>query len=251
MNDSTANKSHRVAVVTGGSRGIGAAVCRSLAAEGFFVVINYREARSRAEALAGEILSHGGQADIFGADVSRSKDADALISFAAEKGALDVLICSAGIASQSLFDEISDAEWERMIGVNLSGTFYVCRAAAREMIRSKRGSIVTVSSMWGVVGASCEVHYSAAKAGVIGLTKALAKELGPSGIRVNCVAPGVIDTEMNAHLSQNDLSALAESTPLCRIGTPEEIADAVTFFATERSSFVTGQILTADGGFSV
>ncbi|MCD7775885.1 MAG: SDR family oxidoreductase [Firmicutes bacterium] len=242
---------HFTAVVTGGSRGIGAEICRRMANEGFHVIINYNNLKESATTLKDEITKTGGCADIYKADVSKSDEAESLISFAVGKGALGVLINCAGVAEQKLFTDISDEDWARMIGVDLTGTFYTCRAAAREMIRNHSGSIINISSMWGVVGASCEVHYSAAKAGVIGLTKALAKELGPSNIRVNCIAPGVIDTEMNAHLSPSDMKALADETPLCRIGKKREIADAVLFLASERSSFITGQVLTVDGGMTI
>ena len=163
---------------------------------------------------------------------------------------MDVLVNNAGIAQQKLFSDITPEEWRRMFAVDVEGVFHCCQCALPYMIHRKAGSIVNISSVWGQVGASCEVHYSAAKAAVIGLTKALAKELGPSGIRVNCVAPGVIRTEMNAHLSGEDMEALREETPLCRIGEPEEVADAVSFLAGEGSRFVTGQILAVSGGFA-
>ena len=170
---------------------------------------------------------------------------------AAEKPEVAILINNAGIAQQKLFTDITNEDWEAMVGVNLSGVFYCCRAALPYMIRQKAGSIVNVSSMWGICGASCEVHYSAVKAGVIGLTKALAQEVGPSGIRVNCVAPGAIATHMNDNLDEEAVALLREETPLGRMGTPEEIARAIAFLALEDSAFTTGQVLSPNGGLVI
>jgi 3-oxoacyl-[acyl-carrier protein] reductase len=167
-----------------------------------------------------------------------------------EIGAVDVLVNNAGISQQKLFTDITDEDWRRMTGVNLDGVFYCSREASREMIRKKSGSIINISSMWGQVGASCEVHYSAAKAGVIGLTKALAKELGPSNIRVNCIAPGVIDTDMMSGFDNETKNSLIDETPLLRLGTPEDIAKAVVFLADE-NSFITGQVLGVNGGIII
>lgn len=166
-------------------------------------------------------------------------------------GGVDILINNAGVAQQKLFTDITAEDWAAMIGVNLTGVFHCTQAALPYMIRQKRGSIVNVSSIWGLCGASCEVHYSAAKAGVIGLTKALAKELGPSHITVNCVAPGVIDTEMNGGLDSEALAALAEETPLGRIGTAEEVAESVWFLAGGGAPFLTGQVIQPNGGIVI
>ena len=157
------------------------------------------------------------------------------------------MVNNAGVALQKLITDTTDDDWQNILSTNLSGVFYGCRAAAKVMVAKKQGSIVNVSSIWGVSGASMEVAYSATKAGIIGLTKALAKELGPSNIRVNCIAPGVIDTEMNHNLSPADLAALADETPLCRIGTPDEVAKSIYFLAND-ADFVTGQVLGTDGG---
>ena len=166
-------------------------------------------------------------------------------------GTIDALVCNAGIARQELFTDITLESWREMLGVNLDGVFHCCQAALPAMIHRKQGRIITLSSMWGQVGGSCEVAYSAAKAGVIGLTKALAKEVGPSGITVNCVAPGVIETEMNRQLSPETKAALAEETPLERLGTPEDVAEAIWFLASEAGRFFTGQVLAPNGGWVV
>ena len=233
----------KTALITGGSRGIGAACARLLASEGWRVVINYRQERTAAEALAAEL---GGMAIC--ADVSDPRAVDEMFSVA---GQIDGLVCCAGIAWRGLLTDMTDEEWARVMGVDLSGVFYCCRRALPGMLRRHSGSIVTVSSMWGVTGGSCETAYSAAKAGVIGFTKALAKEVGPSGIRVNCVAPGVIDTDMNRELSADDRSALREETPLEAIGRPEDAAQAVSFLLSERASFITGEVLNVNGGLVI
>ena len=172
-------------------------------------------------------------------------------AFLREFGRIDVLVCNAGIARQELFTDITEASWREVMGVDLDGVFYCAQAVLPDMLHRKAGKIITLSSMWGQVGASCEVAYSTAKAGVIGLTKALAKELGPSGITVNCVAPGVIDTEMNGNLPQDIKDELAEETPLERLGTPEDVAQAVWFLASSAGDFFTGQILAPNGGLII
>ena len=207
-------------LITGASRGIGAATARVFAAEGWNVALNYCRSRDQALALAAELSAGGVEAVALEGDVSDPDQASALVEAAASMGPLDALVCT-------------------------------MRAACPHMVRRQKGSIVTVSSMWGITGGSCEAAYSAAKAGVIGLTKAMAKELGPSHIRVNCVAPGVIDTEMNAHLSRADMDALGEETPLGRIGRAEEAARAIFYLASDQSAFVTGQVLPVDGGMVI
>ena len=237
----------RTALITGASRGIGAACARQLAAEGVRVAVNYCRSRAQAEALAAEL---GGLA--VQADVADPKQVACMVDTVLENFCqLDILICCAGISYVGLLSEMGDADWRRIFAVNVDGVFHACRAALPHFIHRKVGRIVTVSSMWGQVGASCEAAYSASKAAVIGLTKALAKELGPSGIAVNCVAPGVIDTEMNAHLAPQDLQALRDETPLGEIGTPEQVAESVAFLASERAGFVTGQVLGVNGGLVI
>lgn len=239
----------KTAVVTGGARGIGEAVCERLCRDGYSVAVNWLHSEEKAVALVKKLTDSGFDAFAVKGDVSKSSDADTLISAAVERnGRLDVLVNNAGIAVRSFFDETTDEQWRRVTDINLTGAFNCARAASKQMLHQKSGRIINISSMWGQTGASCEVAYSASKAGVIGLTKALAKELAPSGITVNCVCPGVIDTDMMASFSQDDRRLIAEDIPLGRFGTPDDIANAVAFFADERSAFVTGQILGVNGG---
>ena len=240
----------KTAVITGASGGIGSAIAAKLASDGYNTVLNYNKSQLKAEKLCEHLVSQGFNAVTFKADVSQSEEADALIAFAAKEfGSADILVNNAGIAQQKLFTDITDEDYDRMFNSNVRSVFNCCRAALPYMIHNKWGRIVNISSMWGVCGASCEVHYSASKAAVIGLTKALAREVGPSGITVNCIAPGLIDTPMNAALDEETIKSLCEETPAGRIGTPDDIASAVSFFVADGASFTTGQVLTVDGGF--
>ena len=240
-------------LITGASCGIGAAAARLFAQRGWDVAVNYRASRAEALALAAELSGLGRKAVPIQADISVPEGAEQLVREAeAALGPLDAVVCNAGTALvPDLFTETTVDQWRALMGVDLDGMFYTLRTAVPGLVRRKRGAIVTVSSMWGITGGSCEAPYSAAKAGVIGLTKALAKELGPSNIRVNCVAPGVIDTSMNDHLSPKELAVLGEEAALCRIGQPREVAEAICFLASERASFITGQVLSVDGGVIV
>lgn len=241
---------HRTVLITGGGRGIGAAAVRTFAQAGYRVALHYHHSEERALTLARELSSEGHTVFPVKADLADSRQVremtDRVLNHFRQ---LDTLVCNAGVSWNGLLCDMTDEEWARLRGVDLDGVLFCCREVYRHMVGRKSGRILTVSSMWGRSGASCEAAYSAAKAGVIGLTKALAQELGPSGITVNCVAPGVIDTEMNAHLSAQDLRYLAEETPLCRLGTPEEVARALLFLASPEADFITGQVLGVDGGF--
>lgn len=211
-----------------------------------------QKAKDRAEALAEELAALGVPVKVYVCDVAQREQVQAMTAaFLREFGRIDVLVCNAGIARQELFTDITEAGWREVMGVDLDGVFYCAQAVLPDMLHRKAGKIITLSSMWGQVGASCEVAYSTAKAGVIGLTKALAKELGPSGITVNCVAPGVIDTEMNGNLPQDIKDELAEETPLERLGTPEDVAQAVWFLASSAGDFFTGQVLAPNGGLII
>lgn len=232
----------RKVLITGASRGIGAETARYFAKMGDRVYINYNNSEAAAIELAESI---GGCA--VRADISKSCEVKKMFE---KTGGIDVLINNAGISGFYMFDAMSDEEWDKIISTNLSGAFYCTREALPYMISKKSGAIVNVSSMWGVTGASCEVAYSTSKAGLIGMTKALAKEVGPSGIRVNCVAPGTIDTDMNKVLGDEALRDLCEETPLGRLGTCEEVARAIYFLSDEKS-FITGQILGVNGGYVI
>lgn len=242
----------KTAVITGGSRGIGAATAILLAEKGCNVVVNYVHSKEKAYSLCDSLAKRGLSCAPFMADVSVRANAIDLIDFALNTfGGADILINNAGIARQKLFTDITPGEWDEMFAVHVDGAFHCCQAALSYMIKEKSGSIVNVASIWGITGASCEVHYSAAKAALIGFTKALAKELGPSGIRVNCVAPGVVDTDMNCGIPADSLQEIYQSTPLCRMGTPEEIARCVSFLCFDDAAFLTGQVISPNGGLLV
>ena len=231
--------------ITGGSRGIGAACVRAFARTGWRVAFTYRESAAQAVLLADET----GALALCGDAADKKAVCAAVAAARVQLGAIDAVVCNAGIAAQKLFQELTDDDWQAIFEVNLFGTVRVIRAALPDMLHRKNGSIVTVSSMWGVSGASCESHYAASKAALIGLSKSLALELGPSGIRVNAVAPGVIDTEMNAMHDKDTMQNLAQETPLGRIGTAEEVAESILFLCSDKASFITGQVLGVTGGF--
>ncbi len=241
----------KTALVTGGAKGIGSAICRALAIDGYKIAINYNSSQNEAVELKNE-LSAITEVEVFKADVSDSKQVKEMFS-EIEKvfGGVDVLVNNAGIAGQMLFTDITDEMWQKMINVNLSGAFYCCREALKFMINKKSGRIINIASMWGETGASMEVHYSASKAGLIGLTKALAKEVGLSGVTVNAVSPGVIMTDMMNSFSEADIAVLKDETPLNSLGTAENVADAVSFLVSEKADFITGQVISVNGGFVI
>ena len=231
----------KIALVTGASRGIGKAAALALARDGWTVHVNYIRSREAAEAVAAQT---GGMAIC--ADVSDGQAVEAMFE---KIGPVDLLVNNAGVAGQALFQDITDALWHRYFAVNVDGAFHTIQAVLPHMLHEHAGCIINVSSIWGLRGASCEVTYSATKGALIALTRSLASELAPTGIRVNCVAPGVIKTDMLDALPPEVLPQLAQETPLGRLGTPEDIAAAVSFLADEKASFITGQVLTCDGGF--
>jgi len=238
------------ALITGASGGIGSAAARAFALNGYPTAVHYHTHESRAKQLASELSAAGCEVMMVQADVADARSAEAMFAEVEKRfGAVDVLVNNAGAALQKLFCDTTGEEFERLFGVNVKGVFHCCRAAAPGMIRRQHGKIINVSSIWGIAGASCEVCYSASKAAVIGMTKALAKELAPSGINVNCVAPGVIDTPMNAALDTGTLASLIEATPAGRLGTPEDIAALIFFLAGEQARFINGQTICADGAF--
>ena len=233
-------------IVTGASRGIGLCIAESFARRGDRVFATYKNTKDTLSPLSEKLAEEGFSLTPVYCDVSREADVRTLFETA---GDCDILINNAGIAHVALLSDVSEADWDNIIDTNLKSVFLCSKAASAYMIKKKAGKIINISSVWGICGASCEVSYSASKAGIIGFTRALAKELGPSGITVNCIAPGVIDTDMNADLSQDELLSLCEETPLRRIGTPSDVARAALFFA--EADFVTGETLSVGGGFGM
>lgn len=239
----------RTVLISGGDRGIGAAAARAFWHAGYSTAILFHTNEEAARRLVDELGSDcmAVRCDVSSYDACKA----ALAAVRSTLGPVDVLVSNAGIAQQKLFTDITPTEWQQMLGVNLSGAFHLCQLALPDMIHQKWGRIITVSSMWGQTGGSCEVHYSAAKAGLIGLTKALAKEEGPSGITVNCVAPGVVDTDMMAAFTAEDKAALAEETPVGRLGTAEEVAQMILYLAGENAGYITGQVFGINGGLVI
>jgi len=242
----------KIALITGGSRGIGAACVRAFAEDGYAVAFLYNRSEEKAQVLVKSLRAEGHDAAAYQCDVANPAQVKAVVSdILRTYRRIDALVNCAGIAHIGLFSDMTEDEWDHLFAVNVRSVFSVTKAVLPGMISRQKGAIVNVSSMWGEVGASCEAAYSATKAAIIGLTKALAKEVGPSGVRVNCVTPGVIDTDMNAQLTDEDRAALADETPLGRIGTAEEVAKTILFLCGEGASFITGQVLGVSGGLVI
>ncbi len=240
----------KVALITGSSRGIGRAEAIKLARDGYAVCVNCVEREDKAQELVDMLRSNGCETMWYKADVSDSTAVKQMVAAIEEKlGAVTLLVNNAGIAKQCLFQDMTEDYWRHIFDVNLNGAFNTIQAVLPHMLHEHSGCIINTSSIWGQHGASCEVAYSATKHAIIGLTRSLAQELAPTNIRVNCVAPGVIDTDMVQVLGEETLDALAEDTPVGRLGRPEDIAAVVSFLASDAASFITGQVITSDGGF--
>lgn len=243
---------NKTVLITGSSRGIGKQTALEFARRGYNVVVNYNKSENEAISLKNEITKFSENIKIFKCDVSDRNQAKSLIDFTVDIfGKIDILVNNAGISYQSLFTDITLKEWRKVFSVNVEGTFNCSQFAVKDMLKYHEGKIINVSSIWGMAGASCEVHYSASKAAIIGFTKALAKELGPSNIQVNCVAPGIIDTDMNGNISEDIMLELTSQTPLGRIGTASDISKTIFFLCSEDANFITGQIISPNGGFLI
>lgn len=238
----------KTVLVTGGSRGIGKAIVKEFARNNYNVILNYNKSYEAAKAVEDEFKN----VKIFRADVSNPKEVQRMISFANEQfGQIDILVNNAGIGCSGLFQDISYEEWQNVFNVNVNGVFNLTKQIIPEMISKHSGKIINVSSIWGIVGASCEVAYSASKAAIIGFTKALAKEVGPSGITVNAVAPGIVMTDMVSNYSLEEFDDIRNQIPLGEIGTTEDIANAVYFLASDKANYITGQVISPNGGWVV
>lgn len=244
------NITNKVVLVTGGSRGIGAAIVEKLAKKGYIVILNYNKSEESAKRIQQELLQIGKNIEIFKADVSKREEVKRLIQFILKNyNTIDVLINNAGIAQEKLFTDITDTDWNYMLQNNLNSVFYCTQETLPTMIHNKQGCIINISSIYGITGGSCEVHYSVTKAGIDGMTKALAKELGPSNIRVNSIAPGIINTQMNKNLTKQDIENIKEEIPLSKIGNTEDIAKCVEWIIED--TYTTGQIISINGGWYI
>ncbi len=238
------------AIVTGGAKGIGKAIVKEIAKKGINVVVNYNTSKEQAEELQKELIDNGYKVEIYKADVSKRKETQELIKYTENKfGSIDILVNNAGIDQFKLFTDITDEDWNNVIQTNLTSTFYITQEAVKNMIKNKKGCIINISSIWGITGASCEVAYSVSKAGIDGLTKSLAKELAPSNIRVNSIAPGAILTEMNERFTTEEIEEINSQIPMGRFGTPEEIAKCVNWLIED--TYTTGQIISPNGGWVI
>ena len=241
---------NKVVVVTGGSRGIGAQIVKTLANENYKVILNYNNSKEQAEKIQQELLEQGKEIEIIKADVSKREETEKLIQFAINKfNKIDILINNAGISQEGLFTDVTEEEWQKIINTNLNSVFYCNQQALKYMIQEQQGCIINISSIWGETGASCEVAYSTTKAAINGMTKALAKEVGPSNIRVNAIAPGIIDTDMNRNLTNEELEQIKEQIPLNKIGKALDIAKCVKWLIEDE--YTTGQIISINGGWYI
>ncbi len=239
-------------IITGASGGIGSAMVIRFAEAGWNVLLHYHNSTAAARLLKDSLVNRGLSVMTYQADIRSGVQVEGMVDAAYNRfGHIDALINNAGIAQQKVFGDISEGDWDAMIDTHLKGAFLCTRAVLPHFIRQKAGKIINISSMWGVTGGSCEVHYSAAKAGLIGMTKALAKELGPSGINVNCIAPGLIETAMNNNIPVDSLAEFVDSIPLGRMGSPAEVADLAYFLCSEQADYITGQIVGQDGGYAI
>lgn len=245
-------KEGKSVIITGSSKGIGKTLAIFFAIKGYKVLINYKDSGKEAKKLYNRLKEKGCQVEIFKADVSNRQEVDEMVQYCVDKfGSIDILINNAGIAQWKLFAEITQKDWDTMVSINLTGVFNCTQSVLKHMLKNKDGKIINISSIWGIVGASCEVHYSAVKAGIIGMTKALAKELGPSNIKVNCIAPGVIRTDMTSGFAEGELLELKSNTPLLKLGSTKDIGATALFLASKRADFITGQVISPNGGFVV
>lgn len=243
---------NKTVLITGASKGIGAGLAKTFAAEGYNVILNYNKSEKEAKELENQLNTKGYSSLAIKADISDIKQVEDMVKTAQNHfGGIDILINNAGIALQKLFCDVTDEEYNNIFDVNVKGTFNCTKIVLPSMINNKYGKIINISSIWGMVGASCEVHYSASKAAIIGLTKALSKEVGPCNITVNCIAPGVIETDMNQNLDIDTIEQLKQDTPLGKIGTPSDIAHLALFLASEKANFITGQIISPNGGMVI
>lgn len=241
---------NKVVVVTGGSRGIGAQIVKTLANENYKVILNYNNSKEQAEKIQQELLEQGKEIEVIKADVSKKEEAEKLIQFAINKfNKIDILINNAGISQEGLFTDVTEEEWQKIINTNLNSVFYCNQQALKYMIQEQHGCIINISSIWGETGASCEVAYSTTKAAINGMTKALAKEVGPSNIRVNAIAPGIIDTDMNKNLTIEERKQIKEQIPLNKIGKAIDIAKCVKWLVEDE--YTTGQIISINGGWYI
>ena len=241
---------NKIVIVTGASRGIGKEIAKELAKKEYTVIANYNKSEKKAQELKEELEKENIKIDIFKADISKRNEAQELVAYTINKyGKIDVLINNAGISQIKEFTQITDEDWNNMLNTNLNSVFYMTQETCKNMIHNKKGCIINISSIWGVVGASCEVHYSVSKAGIDAMTKSLAKEMGPSNIRVNSIAPGIINTEMNKDLSEEEINNIKEEIPLEKIGKTKDIEKCVEWLIEDE--YTTGQVISINGGWGI